>query len=121
MDFTDHDQFVLCRPSSTADLAAINAVIEQSIESWPTSARLKRLAMAPCSIERWISKILNSSYVIKRTLVWASPPGNPVFPLFLSRRQSLRALQTRKMPKRCSCTAFLFARKRKVVVSVVCC
>jgi len=47
MDFTDHDQFVLCRPSSTADLAAINAVIEQSIESWPTSARLKRLAMAP--------------------------------------------------------------------------
>ena len=47
MDFTGHDQFVLCRPSSSAELAAINTVIEQAIESWPTSDRLKRLAMAP--------------------------------------------------------------------------
>ena len=29
------------------DLAEINSVIAQSIQSWPTSERLKRLVMAP--------------------------------------------------------------------------
>jgi|GEM_PF-380793 GNAT superfamily N-acetyltransferase len=32
---------------SAADLPRINAVIEASVQSWPTTTRLKRLAMAP--------------------------------------------------------------------------
>jgi len=41
------DQVVLRQPVSTGDLSEINAVIEEAIASWPTSPRLKRLAMAP--------------------------------------------------------------------------
>ena len=34
-------------PRAPVDLAVINDVIERSIQSWPTTERLKRLAMAP--------------------------------------------------------------------------
>lgn len=39
--------YVFRQPNSPEDLGAINAVIEHAIASWPTSSRLKRLAMAP--------------------------------------------------------------------------
>ena len=41
------DQMVVRQPRSSTDLGVINGVIESAIESWPTSPRLKRLAMAP--------------------------------------------------------------------------
>jgi GNAT superfamily N-acetyltransferase len=38
---------VIQRPLSHRDLPEINRVIQASIESWPTTARLKRLSMSP--------------------------------------------------------------------------
>jgi GNAT superfamily N-acetyltransferase len=40
-------QFRITAAPTPVDLAEINSVIAQSIQSWPTSERLKRLAMAP--------------------------------------------------------------------------
>ena len=42
-----HHRLRVAAAPTPADLAEINSVIAQSIQSWPTSERLKRLAMAP--------------------------------------------------------------------------
>ena len=42
-----HHRLRIAAAPTPADLAEINSVIAQSIQSWPTSERLKRLAMAP--------------------------------------------------------------------------
>jgi GNAT superfamily N-acetyltransferase len=41
------DQLMLRRANSLDDLAVMNTVIQQAVESWPASPRLKRLSLAP--------------------------------------------------------------------------